>query len=132
MTSNVKPVWQVLVLAVWVNLAETVRWMAYTKPRFDALYHSRGLEMPNGPVNGILWMIWGATIAFLVFMLARKFTLFQTTLLAWLGAFVLIWIVLWNSAVLPVEILPVVAPLSLLTVLVAAFIAKRLPPRPST
>ncbi len=132
MTSNVKPVWQVLVLAVWVNLAETVRWMAYTKPRFDALYHSRGLEMPNGPVNGILWMIWGATIAFLVFMLARKFTLFQTTLLAWLGAFVLIWIVLWNSAVLPVEILPVVAPLSLVTVLVAAFIAKRLQPRPST
>ncbi len=132
MTSQVKPVWQVLVLAVWINLAETVRWMAYTKPRFDALYQSKGLELPNGPINGILWMAWGVTIAFIVFMLARKFTLLQTTLLAWLGAFLLVWIVLWNSAVLPVEILPVVAPLSLVTVLVAAFIAKRLQPRPST
>ena len=132
MTTRMKPVWQVLVLAVWINLAETVRWMAYTKPRFDALYHSKGLEMPNGPINNMLWLVWGVTIAFIVFMLARKFSLLQTTILAWLGAFVLIWIALWNSAVLPVEILPVVAPLSLVTVFVAAFIAKVLQPLPIT
>ena len=100
-----------------MNLAETVRWMAYTKPRFDALYHSKGLELPNGPINNTLWLIWGVTIAFIVFLLARKF--------------VLVWIVLWNSAVLPVEILPVVAPLSLVTVFVAALIARRLQPQPS-
>jgi hypothetical protein len=131
MTSGMKPVWQVVVLAVWINLAETVRWMAYTKPRFDALYHSRGLELPSGPVNNILWLIWGAAIAYIVYMLARKFTLLQTTLLTWLGAFVLVWIALWNSAVLPPEILPVVAPLSLVTVFVAALIARRLQPQPS-
>ena len=131
MTSTMRPVWQIAVLAVWVNLAETVRWVLYSKSRFEAVYRSFGVELPNEPVNGILWMLWGVMIAWIVYALSRRFTLLQTTLITWLAVFVSVWIALWNFALLPLGMLPVVAPLSLLTVYVAALVAQRLPPRPS-
>lgn len=132
MAVKIRPLWQVLLLAVWINLAETVRWVLYTRPRFEAHYQRLGLELPNTPLNGILWMIWGIILATVVFMVARRFTLFQTTMITWFAAFVLVWIALWNCAVLPLEILPVVGPLSLGTMFIAALIARKLQPQPST
>jgi hypothetical protein len=132
MTNKVKPVWQVLLLALWINLSETVRWILYSKPKFEALYRSMGLELPDKPINGILWMIWGVMIAFLVFILSQKFTLLQTTIITWLAVFVMIWIALWNYAILPLDILLIAAPLSLLEILIAALISKKLQPQPST
>jgi hypothetical protein len=132
MTSKARSVWHVVLLGVWINLSETVRWILYSKPQFDALFRSKGLEVPNQPINGILWMIWGFIIAFLVFILSRKFTVVQTTLITWLAVFVTVWIALWNSAVLPLEMLPVVVPLSLVNIFIATLIAKKLQPRPST
>jgi len=123
-----KPFWQIVLLAVWINLAETARWILYAKSRFDALFQSMGRELPNEPINGILWMIWGIVIAVVVYVLSKKFTLWQTTIITWFAVFVLVWIALWNSAVLPVEILPVVVPMSLLTIFIAALIAKKLQP----
>jgi hypothetical protein len=131
MTHTVKPIWQIVLLAVWINAAETVRWILFTKPRFDALFQSMGLVFPNDPINGILWMLWGVIIAVIVYVLSQKYSLWQTTFITWSAVFVLVWIALWNSAVLPIEILPVVVPLSLITILVAAFLAKRLQPKPS-
>lgn len=132
MTGKLKPLWHVLLLAIWINIAETVRWVLYSKPQFEAHFQRMGLELPNTPLNGILWMAWGTTIAFVVYMVAQKFTLFQTTIITWLAAFVLVWIALWNSTVLPLEILPVVIPLSLVTMFIAALIAKKLQPQSST
>lgn len=132
MARTMKPVWQVLVLAVWINLSETVRWILYSKPNFDTLYRSLGLELPNGPVNGILWLIWGLIIAILVFVLSQKFTLWQTTILTWVVVFVMVWIAFFNSAILPLGILPVVVPLSLAEIFIAALIAKKLQPKSST
>jgi hypothetical protein len=132
MTHTLKPLWQIILLAVWINAAETARWILFAKPRFDALFHSRGLVVPNEPSNGILWMLWGVIIAVIVFVLSQKYSLLQTTLITWTAVFVSVWIALWNSAVLPAEILPVVVPLSLITIFVAAFIAKKLQPHPST
>ncbi|MCX6135863.1 MAG: hypothetical protein NTU47_18825 [Ignavibacteriales bacterium] len=132
MTGKVKPLWQIVLLAVWINCAETLRWMLYTKPRFDGHFQRMGLELPNKPINGILWIMWGVVIAVIVFMLSKKFSLWQTTIITWLAVFVLVWIALWNSAVLPLEILPVVVPLSLITIFIAALIAKKLEPQAST
>jgi RsiW-degrading membrane proteinase PrsW (M82 family) len=64
-------------------------------------------------------------------MLAQKFTLLQTTIITWLAGFVLVWIALWNCAVLPLGILPVVVPLSLVTIFITVLIARKLQPRPS-
>jgi hypothetical protein len=131
MTSKARSIWHVVLLAVWINLSESVRWILYSKPKFDALFRSMGREVPSQPINNILWIIWGFIIAFLVFILSRKFTVVQTTLITWLAVFVTVWIALWNSAVFPLEMLPVVVPLSLLNIFIAALIAKKLQPRPS-
>lgn len=119
-----KAVWQILVIAVWINVSESVRWVLYSKPKFDALYRAMGRELPNRLSNGIWWMVWGLIMALLVFVLARKFTLLQTALLAWTAVFAMLWIALWNYAILPLDILWIAAPLSLLGVFIAAWIAK--------
>ena len=131
MISKLKSPWQVLLLAVWINLSETVRWVLYSQPKFETLYRNMGRELPNGPINGILWMIWGVLIACLVFILSKKFTLLQTTIIIWLAVFVMIWIALWNYAILPLDILLVAAPLSLFEIFIAALISKKLQPQPS-
>jgi len=131
MTTKVKSTWQILLLALWINLAETARWILYSQAKFEALYRSLGLELPDKPINTILWLIWGVVIASLVFILSQKFTLVQTTLITWCAAFVLIWIVLWNFAILPLEILLIAAPLSLIEIFIAALISKKLQPQRS-
>lgn len=132
MTIRVRPVWHVLLLSVWINISETARWVLYSKPKFETHYRSLGLELPNTLVNGILWMIWGIIIAFIVFVLSPKFSLLQTTIITWLAVFVLIWIVLWNYAVLPLDLLLVAAPLSLIEIFIAAMISRQLHPHPAT
>lgn len=126
MANKAKSAWQILVVAIWINFSETIRWVLYSKPRFDVFYQSMGLKLPNTPVNGILWMLWGVVMAVMVFVLARKFSLLHTTVLSWLVVFVMHWIALWNYAILPIGILWVVVPLSLLEIVVAAWISVKL------
>jgi hypothetical protein len=126
MANNVKSAWQILVIAIWISFSETIRWVFYSKPHFDVLYRGMGLELPNKPINGILWIIWGIIIAIIVYALSRKFSLLHTTLLTWLAVFFMAWIMLWNYAILPLDILWVVIPLSLLEVFIAALISKKL------
>jgi hypothetical protein len=131
MTRKVNSVWQVLLLAVWINLSESVRWILYSKPQIDARFQSIGLTLPNNAISGILWMIWGGIIAFMIFIVSQKFTLVQTALFIWVGVFVMHWILLWNYAMLPLGILPVAVPLSLIEIFIAALIAKKLQPHAS-
>jgi hypothetical protein len=54
-----------------------------------------------------------------------------TVILAWLMAFLMMWLVTWNLEVLPVGILRVAVPFSLLEVLIASLIVRKLQPRQS-
>jgi hypothetical protein len=126
MANNAKSAWQILLVSVWINISETIRWMLYSKPKFDALYQSKGLELPSGPINMILWMIWGVIIASFIFVLARRLSLLNATMLSWLVVFGMTWIMLWNYAILPLGILWVAVPLSLLEIFIAALISVRL------
>ncbi len=126
MANDAKSAWQILLVAVWINISETMRWMLYSKSKFEALYQSKGLTLPDGPINMILWVIWGVIIASFTFVLAKKFSLMHATLLSWLAVFVTTWIVLWNCDILPLDMLWVVVPLSLFEIFVAALIAVKL------
>lgn len=129
MAIKAKTGWQVLLVAVWINFSGTVRWMLFAKPRFDALYKGMGLEYPNTLVINILWMLWGVLAAILVVFLTKKFTILHTMVLSWLVVFAMTWIVLWNSAVLPLDLLWIAVPWSLFEVFVAALISNRLQSR---
>ncbi|MCB0812839.1 MAG: hypothetical protein KDB87_06715 [Flavobacteriales bacterium] len=76
-------------------------------------------------MNGAVWGLWSLLFAAGITILSHRYTLLQTTGIAWLFAFVLMWVVTGNMAVLPFGILPYAVPLSLLETFVAAWIVRK-------
>lgn len=126
-----RPVLAVMLAGVWVNLCEVVRNQVLLSPQWQAHYRDMGLVFPAQPVNAMLWMGWAFLLAGMVFTISRRFGLWQTTFLAWVMAFVMMWVVIWNLSVLPLGILPIAVPFSLIEALGAAFICRKLA-RPGT
>ena len=126
MAIKAKTGWQILLVAIWINFSGTVRWMLFAKQRFDALYQGRGLDFPNALANNILWVLWGVLAAVLVVSLSKRFSMLHTFSLSYLAAFAMHWIVLWNAAVLPLGLLWIAVPWSLVEVFIAALIANKL------
>lgn len=116
----------VSIAGIWINLSEFFRNEILFKSFWVEHYRNLGLAFPSGPVNGVVWMLWGFVFAGLVLAMTRRFSLVETTLMAWVAGFLLMWLVAWNLSVLPVGILLAAVPLSLLETLVASVICKRL------
>jgi len=116
----------VLVAAVWIALSEFVRNELILKAYWTGHYRRLGLVFPSEPLNGAVWGLWSLLFAVWIFIIIKKFSLLQTTLLAWFAGFVLMWVVIWNLNVLPPGLLVYAVPLSLLETFVAAVIIKKL------
>jgi hypothetical protein len=108
----------------WISISEFVRNQFLLNSFWTEHYRSLGLTFPSAPINGAVWGIWSLLFAFVVFVIAKKFTLVQTTFLAWFTGFVLMWLVLGNLSVLPFGLLWYAIPLSLLEAFIAAWIIK--------
>jgi hypothetical protein len=121
----------ILVSGLWINASEFFRNEVLLKSHWTSHYLSLGLTFPSGPVNGMVWMLWGFLFATGTMHLSRATTLLKAVLIAWLFGFVLMWLVLWNLNVLPVDILPYAIPLSLLETWGAVYVCQRLVPRHS-
>lgn len=128
MNPALRPVLAVLLTGLWVNASEFLRNEIFLKHYWVGHYQSLGLVFPSEPVNGAVWVSWGFLFALVIHLLARRFSLVQTALVAWLAGFVLMWVVLWNLKVLPEGLLLFALPLSLLECFVGAWIAHRLAP----
>lgn len=121
-----KTVLPILAAGIWINISETVRWELLIKSYWVEYYKSLNLVFPLELQNNLTWMCWGFLFAFVVFVLSKKFNLLQTTFISWLVVFIMLWVVLWNIDILPVELLWYNIPLSLLETFVAAVICKKL------
>ena len=86
----------VLVATAWVGASEFIRNQVLFNSYWVDHYAGLGLVFPGKPINGVSWGIWSLLFAGAVYVIARKFTLVQTTLLAWCVGFVLMWIVIGN------------------------------------
>lgn len=118
----------ILAATVWISVSEFVRNQLLLEAYWVEHYQGLGLVFPADPVNGAVWGLWSLLFAIAVFIMSRRFSLLETTLLAWFVGFVLMWVVLWNMDVLPVGILLFAVPLSLLEAFVAALIVDKLAP----
>lgn len=118
----------ILVTGIWVNVSEFFRNELLFKSYWTGHYQSLGLTFPSQPINGALWGVWGFVFAAMIFMLSRQFSLLNTVIIGWVMGFVLMWITLWNLGVLPTGLLVYAVPLSLLEVVVGAYLCKRLAP----
>ncbi len=116
----------ILLATVWISISEFARNEFLLKSYWTEHYQSLGLIFPSNPVNGAVWGLWSLCFAIVVFIIAKKFTLLQTTLLSWFAAFVLMWISSGNMGVLPFGILPFAIPLSFFEAFLASYIVKKL------
>jgi len=126
MRTSKKPILSILLTAIWISISEFVRNEFLLKSYWTEHYENLGLVFPSDPIHGAVWGLWSLCFAIAIFMLARKFTLLQTTLISWFVGFVLMWLVLGNMSVLPFGILPFAIPLSLLEVFLANLIVKKM------
>jgi len=123
MKKNVHPI---LLATIWISISEFVRNEFLLKSFWVNHYQVRGLAFPSDPINGIVWGIWSLCFAIAIFVIAKKFTTLQTTLLSWFVGFVLMWLVIGNLGVLPYGSLFFAIPLSLLESYIATLIVKKL------
>ena len=119
-----KAIWQILIVSIWINIFETLRWILFAKPEIDMHFKAANLVLPNEPINNLLWLIWGIIIAVMIFIVSKKFKVLQTTFIVWITVYVMHWIALWNMAVLPINILWLAVPLTFINVLAGALISK--------
>jgi len=118
----------ILSAGVWVNASEFFRNEILLKSYWVDHYRSLGMTFPSEPLNGAVWIVWGFVFAVAIYVLTRRFNLIQSTLMSWLMAFVLMWLVTGNLNVLPAPILVFAVPLSLLEAFLGSYICVRICP----
>ena len=120
-----KTILPILIATIWISISEFVRNEFLLKTYWSDHYESMGLIFPSEPINGAIWGLWSLCFAISIYIIAQKFTLTQTTFIAWFVGFVLMWLVTGNMNVLPFEILPFAIPLSILEAFLASLIVKK-------
>lgn len=115
---------KVTAAGLWITFFEFLRNELLFKHYWIKHFQSIGLSFATKPINGILWMLWSFGLAYLIYRIAKFFSFRETLLLAWISAFAMMWIVAYNLQVLPLKLLFVAIPLSLLEITVAQIIIK--------
>ena len=116
----------ILSATIWISISEFARNEFLVKSFWIKHYQSLGLTFPAEPINGAVWGIWSLLFAVAIFILAKKFTLLQTTFLSWFMAFVMMWVAIGNLGVLPFGLLWYAIPLSIFESFIATVIIKKL------
>jgi hypothetical protein len=128
MKPQTRSVITIILAGIWVNASEFFRNQVVLSKYWVDHYQSLGLTFPSEPQNSVLWIVWGFLYAVAIYIVSRRFTLVQTTLITWMMGFVLMWLVTWNLSVLPAAILVYAVPLSLLEAFVGSYLCKKLSP----
>ncbi len=121
----------ILAAGGWITASEFVRNELFFKHYWVDHFAGLGLKFATLPVNGFLWTLWSFGLAAVIAKLLTRFSCGQTIGYAWLGAFPLMWICLYNLRVLPHGLLLSAVPLSLLEVSIATFLVRKLQGRPA-
>jgi hypothetical protein len=116
----------IFLATIWISVSEFVRNEFLVKSYWTKHYQDLGLTFPSEPINGAIWGIWSLMFAIVIYILAKKFTLLHTTILAWFIGFVMMWVVIGNLGVLPYRLLLYAIPLSVLESFIASWIIKKL------
>ena len=116
----------IVLATLWISISEFGRNEFLLKTYWTTHFENLGIVFPSEPINGAVWGLWSICLAIAIFIIAKKFSLVQTTLLSWFVGFVLMWISSGNMGVLPFELLVYAVPLSMLEAFLASYIVKKL------
>jgi hypothetical protein len=123
---KLKNIVAILLAFIWISISEFFRNQYLFHQLWVNHYSAMHLTFPEAPVNGAMWGVWALVFTIIIYTLLQKFSLLQTIALSWAIGFVLMWLVIGNLGVFPFPLLPYAIPLSLLEVIVAAFIISTL------
>lgn len=115
----------ILLSTIWISISEFVRNEFLFKDKWIIHYRNMDLEFPSEPVNGAVWGIWALVFSILIFLIAKKYSFWNTVLIMWIAGFILMWLVICNLGVLPFDLLYYAVPLSILEVIVSVVIIKK-------
>ncbi len=116
----------ILLAGLWMTASEFIRNELLFKDKWTGHYQELGLVFPSEPINGIVWVIWSLISAGMIYILLKKFSYWSAVVISWVFIFVLMWLVIGNLGVLPFGLLIFAIPLSLLEVIIAALIMKKM------
>jgi hypothetical protein len=119
-----KAIWQVIILSIWINLAETIRWIAFAKPYFVSHFQNMNIEPPSGPVYLIIWFVWGILLAIYIYIISLKFSTIKATLIIWLSVYSGIWIMLFNLKLVTFPILLAIAAFCFIEIIIGTLISR--------
>jgi hypothetical protein len=120
-----KTILPVLLATIWISISEFLRNEVLFKGYWTEHYTNMGITFPSEPINGAMWGVWSLLFAISIFVVSRKFNLLESSILAWLYGFVMMWVVLGNLNVLPFGLLLFAVPLSMLEAFLAVWIIKK-------
>ena len=124
MKNYIKTIWLVIIIIIWINIAETLRWILFAKPYFIKHFQNRNIEPPGGPFYLIIWFVWGILISVIIFNISKKFSLLNSTLIIWFTVFSGIWIMLFNLKVITISILLILMSFCFIEILIGVLISK--------
>lgn len=116
----------ILTATAWISISEFSRNQFLLHSTWIEHYKGLGLTFPETPLNGVMWGVWSLLYAISIYFVSKKYSVFQTTALAWLYGFALMWIAMGNLGTLPLSILWLAVPLSMVEALGAAVIVNKL------
>ena len=122
MNAEIKTVITILIATIWIGLSEFIRNQLILKSAWENHFNNLGLVFPSKPINGFIWMLWSLVFALIIFYISKEVSFKKSIIFSWLYGFVLMWLVLGNLLVLPINILFLAIPLSMFEVFVANLI----------
>ncbi len=124
MKNYIKTIWQIIIISIWITIAETLRWILFAKPYFIKHFQNRNIEPPGGPLYLTIWLVWGILLSLIIIIVSKKFSLLKSSLIIWFTTFSGIWIILFNLKVVSVPILLILMTFCFIEIFIGALISK--------
>lgn len=124
MKNYIKTIWQIIIISIWITIAETLRWILFAKPYFIKHFQNRNIEPPGGPLYLTIWWVWGILLSLIIIIVSKKFSLLKSSLIIWFTTFSGIWIMLFNLKVVSVPILLILMTFCFIEIFIGALISK--------
>ncbi len=124
-----------LVVSIWINISEVFRYFVFIRPRIKSFFDGRDgiAEMDLGIFT--IWGFWDTlltlALVFIFWLFARTFgnstiTVLLAGTVVWSTVFVIFWVATANMGLSDWKTLLIALPLSLLEMVVGAWLASKL------
>jgi len=116
---------------MWIGACEFLRNELLFKDYWVETFAELGLAFPSEPVNNAMWAVWSLLLAGCLAFLSGRLRFAGMVGVVWVLAFPMMWLVAANLGFLPLALLPVAVPWSLVEVAGAALIVRGVMPEAS-